>query len=157
MDCGVFLLFCGMSRISQQRYASDWKEKTHTKGLKEQRERKKKKHLQTRVLVTIVEKWCPVAVETRALWSALHRGRGLIWRGFHVSGCLEGHLIIHTYWLLPMLPTAIWLYLAQRTAGVPAPPCSHPLRRYEFTDAVPTTLPKNMTVITVWCGGYIRL
>lgn len=41
MDCGVFLLFCGMSRISQQRYASDWKEKTHTKGWRS-REKKKK-------------------------------------------------------------------------------------------------------------------
>lgn len=71
---------------------------------------------------------------------------------------LEGHLIIHTYCLLPMLLTAIWLYLAQEAAGVPAPPRSHPLRRYlSILTLWQQHCTKNMTVITVWCRGYIRL
>lgn len=101
--------------------------------------------------------WCPVAVETRVQRSVLNR---VIWRGFHVHVLhgVGGHLIIHMYWLLPMVATAIWLHLGQGAVGVPAAPCSHPLRRgWEFTDAVPTKRYKNMYVITVWCGGYIRL
>lgn len=30
--------------------------------------------------------------------------------GFHVSGWMEAHLIIHTHWLLPRQPTVIWLH-----------------------------------------------
>lgn len=36
----------------------------------------------------------------------------------------------------------------------PQPPTE---KMSEFIDAVPTSLCRNMTVITVWCGGYIRL